>query len=690
MPLPDAPSILTALWHASWQAGLLAVLVLALRLTLGDRLSAAWRTRLWGLVLLRLALPAVPACPVSPLNLLPADPVPAAVWPTVTAVVRVPPPPTVTADAAPPPAVIAAAVRPSPVPPALVAAWLAGAAAMATATGVAHVRFAGRVRRSRRPVPTDVGALWRDTAAAARVRPPPLVVTDAVSSPALFGVARGRLLLPPDLWDRLSAAELRMVFRHELAHVRRRDLAAGWAAVGVRCLYWFHPLVWAATAARQADAEAACDDAALAGAGPADRLTYGRALLAVAGGRRLPLARATLGMADARTDLRRRLARVSAGRRSGWRSAAAAGLLTAVVGCAALTGSDRPANVTRTYPNFWPDYGVTPQLVSGASRQTTPTASDPSLATVIRRSVTPDIWGHHGVDVHAEGTVAVVTAPPDTQAAVERMIAEQSAQVSIETRVLTLRPSQVRAAGLTLPDVGVVGPVPSDGVDALIRADQTATQLTAPRLTVFNGQRAAVTVETQQAYVSNLTPVVAPGAALFDPTVSTVPAVRIAEQVGVTLPADHQSIALTAHVEVGRLLSLEPFTVSAVTANDRGSQTIQGTLQIPQEWSMTVDASVRLPSGGCCLMRGQPVRTYRTANRPPAPLPAAATDDDAAETVVIWKATVLSDRPLVGLPRPPAPAAAPPPALRPATPAAATSPVHRNPITGTEITPRPR
>ena len=652
MPPLDAPHILSALWRASWQAGVLCLLVLLLRWTLRDQLPPAWRGKLWGLVFLRLLLPAVPASPLSLYNVVPADP--GQVWPTLTVVAHA------TADLPP----IAAATetvvptepadRPFPWADVLLATWLGGAAALAAATLVAHARFARRVGRSSYRTPAGLLDRWR--ALGGR---PPVVVTDAVASPALFGLARGRLLLPPDLTARLSPPEVDLVFRHELAHVRRWDLAIGWAAVLIRCGYWFHPLVWAAVTARRADAEAACDDAVVAATG--DRPAYGRVLLAVAGGgQRIP----AIGMADGRTDLRRRLARIVADRRVGWRSSVAAAVLTAAVGCAALTGSDRPANVTRTYPNFWPpDCNPTPAV--DAKGNTTTTAAPPSpywtLPDMIRRNVTPDAWGHHGIDVHADGRLAVVTAPPDTQAAIERMIAEKSVQVSIETRVLTLRPSQVRAAGLAVPDVGVVGPIPATGVDALIRAqeaDPTARQLTAPRLTLFNGQKAVLWVETQQAYVSSLTPVVAPGAALFDPVVSTVPAVGLRLSVHVAVSPDHRSGDMAAHVELTRLLALDPAVMTCTV----GMTTIQGTMQMPRQWKMAVDADVTVPSGGSAWVRGQPTETYGSSTRPTAVTQPA--EADAAETFVLWHVVVLrprpttapATRPMVTVGSPPAPA----------------------------------
>jgi bla regulator protein BlaR1 len=49
------------LLRASWQAGVLAVLILLIQWLAGSRLSARWRYNLWMLVVLRLVLPVLPA-----------------------------------------------------------------------------------------------------------------------------------------------------------------------------------------------------------------------------------------------------------------------------------------------------------------------------------------------------------------------------------------------------------------------------------------------------------------------------------------------------------------------------------------------------------------------------------------------------------------------------------------------------
>ncbi|MGE5608769.1 MAG: M56 family metallopeptidase, partial [Bacillota bacterium] len=58
------------LLRSSWQAAVLAVLVLLAQWALKSHLSPRWRHNLWLIVLLRLLLPALPPSPLSIFNLL--------------------------------------------------------------------------------------------------------------------------------------------------------------------------------------------------------------------------------------------------------------------------------------------------------------------------------------------------------------------------------------------------------------------------------------------------------------------------------------------------------------------------------------------------------------------------------------------------------------------------------------------
>ncbi len=121
-----------------------------------------------------------------------------------------------------------------------------------------------------------------------------------------------RLVLPPGLIARLSDGELRFVLLHELAHVRRHDLAALWLLTAARVLHWFNPLAWLAAHLARGDAELACDETVLRHAREAEPAAYGAALLRLvqlAPWR--PAAVPMAGIAERAGALRERLARIA-------------------------------------------------------------------------------------------------------------------------------------------------------------------------------------------------------------------------------------------------------------------------------------------------------------------------------------------------------------------------------------------
>ena len=77
--------------------------------------------------------------------------------------------------------------------------------------------------------------------------------------------------------------ELRLIFRHELHHIRRRDANAKLFFAFLRALFWFHPLVWIAARQSARDMELSCDEIVLDGADPDTRRRYASLLLHTAG-----------------------------------------------------------------------------------------------------------------------------------------------------------------------------------------------------------------------------------------------------------------------------------------------------------------------------------------------------------------------------------------------------------------------
>lgn len=192
----------------------------------------------------------------------------------------------------------------------LLLAWLAGVfgASVLAARGAIDT---ARLRRSCSPVDgPDLRASAHDLARAIGLRRiPELLSSPDVDRPMLVGAILPAILLPPAMHEgETSSDALRAVLAHELAHVRRGDLAWMRLSAVVRALFFFHPLVRLAHREAMLAREADCDALALEASGirPSD---YGRIILDFAAGRAGRTARlaSAIGMAGPAGILKRRL-----------------------------------------------------------------------------------------------------------------------------------------------------------------------------------------------------------------------------------------------------------------------------------------------------------------------------------------------------------------------------------------------
>ncbi len=145
-------------------------------------------------------------------------------------------------------------------------AWL-GIAAVILARILFGMMWMWRLARRAQPLsgPTWLLPLGRvterlDLRTAVRV-----VKSDAAAMPVTCGVLRPAIVLPEES-EAWTEERREAVLLHELAHVRRGDLATHLIAWVACSLYWFHPLVWIAARRLRHESERACDDLVL-GAG---------------------------------------------------------------------------------------------------------------------------------------------------------------------------------------------------------------------------------------------------------------------------------------------------------------------------------------------------------------------------------------------------------------------------------------
>jgi bla regulator protein BlaR1 len=96
--------------------------------------------------------------------------------------------------------------------------------------------------------------------------------------PALLGVIRPKIVLPPDFDCRYTRLERLLIFSHERTHLRRGDAVWNALAAFLRCLFWFNPLTHLASTYFRVDQELACDAAVLRDH-PQSGRTYANAML---------------------------------------------------------------------------------------------------------------------------------------------------------------------------------------------------------------------------------------------------------------------------------------------------------------------------------------------------------------------------------------------------------------------------
>lgn len=161
----------------------------------------------------------------------------------------------------------------------LALAWLGGSAVAATGWFAARRRFRRAVSAARDVADDDLRAVLEESRERLGVRRSVrLQVTDAPVAPFTVGVLRPEVILPAGVAARPDLAAT--VITHELAHVRRLDVA--WMTIErmLAVVYWFHPAVWIALSRRHEARERACDALVLErGSVPARR--YAHDLLAV-------------------------------------------------------------------------------------------------------------------------------------------------------------------------------------------------------------------------------------------------------------------------------------------------------------------------------------------------------------------------------------------------------------------------
>ncbi len=145
-----------------------------------------------------------------------------------------------------------------------------------------------------------------------------------------------------------------------------------------------------------------------------------------------------------------------------------------------------------------------------------------------------------------------------------------------------------------------------------VQLGQNATTLTAPRVTLFNGQRAYIRVSTVQNYVSDLNPVVGTGVVGYDPQVDQLQS-GVVLSVQATVSADRRYVTLTVIPRLQRIIALRQFSFASGQVTNTGGNgnggglatQVQTFVQLPEYEITELATTVSVPDRGTLLLGGQ-------------------------------------------------------------------------------------
>ncbi|WP_253297815.1 M56 family metallopeptidase, partial [Bacillus albus] len=160
--------------------------------------------------------------------------------------------------------------------------WLTGFIFLSVATFIMNRRLLLYIKKQ--PVITDekiVQIFEKCKQSMSIQRNIPLLVAGNLSSPTVFGFIRPKLLLSGVHLKILDEQQLRYIFYHELAHIKRRDVGVNWLMHGLLILNWFNPILWYAYSCMREDQELACDALALTCIDSEEQIAYGHTIISL-------------------------------------------------------------------------------------------------------------------------------------------------------------------------------------------------------------------------------------------------------------------------------------------------------------------------------------------------------------------------------------------------------------------------
>lgn len=361
---------MTSLWSLLLQtigASLTAVVLLCAKGLFREQLSPRWQYGVWGILALRILLPAgVLGRSLFPWGRVALEAAKTAVEGGLSSALCAPY--DVTRVYAPVPLFLKGFPRPGSITDALFYLYAAGVVLSLLWFLGAYLGLRRTLKRARRPEPERLAQLEAVCARYGLKAPARIVVCPAAESAFVCGPLRPVLVLPEGETDD-------KVLLHELLHLKYGDVWAGVGMCVLRCLHWCNPFLWYCWDWAQNDCEALCDQRVLERLEGEERREYGKILLSMAGDR-YARAPGTSSMANGGANIKRRITAIARFKRYPAGISLAAGCIGVVLGVGCLMGAAQAVDLSELSPEL--------PLALAQTRLSRPTTPAGALDTYVK------------------------------------------------------------------------------------------------------------------------------------------------------------------------------------------------------------------------------------------------------------------------------------------------------------------
>ncbi|HDR6243254.1 TPA: M56 family metallopeptidase [Bacillus cereus] len=158
--------------------------------------------------------------------------------------------------------------------------WLAGVIVLAAITFLTNRRLYSYIKKQPDITDEQVATVFNRCKQSMKMKKVvSLRLAGKIASPTVFSFFRPKVLLSKKHMKILNEQQLQYVFYHELAHIKRNDVAVNWIMYSLILLNWFNPILWYAYFCMREDQELACDAYALTFIDKEEQIAYGHTII---------------------------------------------------------------------------------------------------------------------------------------------------------------------------------------------------------------------------------------------------------------------------------------------------------------------------------------------------------------------------------------------------------------------------